>query len=183
MLRVKADDFDAFDRLITRYRNSVVNTLHRITRKHDGSEDLAQEVFLRVFRSRKTYQAKAKFTTWLFCIVRNVAYNAVRDRNRHKEVSTFTNGYEKGHGEAVFKSEQPDPEEIARVSELKRDLEKAMARLSLNQRTALVLSRLEGMAYIEIAKILDTSEAAVKMLVRRARKILARELDHYIQGT
>ena len=183
MLRVKADDFDAFDRLITRHRNPVVNTLYKITGRRDGSEDLAQEVFLRVFRARKTYQAKARFATWLFRIVRNVAYNAVRDRNRHKDVSTFTNGFEKDPGEAVFKSEQPGPEEVARALDLRRDLEKAMTLLSFNQRTAMVLSRIEGMAYVEVAKILGTSEAAVKMLVSRARKILARELAHYVQET
>ncbi len=181
MLRVKKGDLDAFNRLITRYRNPVVNTLYKITRERDGSEDLAQEVFLRVFKARKTYKVRARFTTWLFRIVRNVAYNAIRDRKKRQNVTTFTNGYEKKHGEAAFKSEQPGPEDIVRVSDLKRDLKKAMGLLSMNQRTAIVLSRIEGMTYIEIAQVLDISEAAVKMLVSRAKKVLARELDHYIQ--
>jgi RNA polymerase sigma-70 factor (ECF subfamily) len=181
MLRVKAGDLNAFDRLITRYKNSVVNTLYKITQKRDSAEDLSQEVFLRVFRAKKTYKAKAKFTTWLFRIVRNVAYNAIRDNNKHKDVSIFTNGYEKGHDEAGLKSEVPGPEEIANVSDLKRDLKKALESLSLNQRTAVVLSRIEGMAYIEIGQILNISESAVKMLISRAKKNLARALGHYIQ--
>jgi RNA polymerase sigma-70 factor (ECF subfamily) len=181
MLRVKSGDHGAFDHLITRHRDLVVNTLYKITWKRDESEDLAQEVFLRIFRARKTYKAKAKFITWLFSIVRNVAYNAIRDQKKHQGVSTFTNGYEKGHNEAGFKSELPGPEEIACASDLKWELKKAMESLSLNQRTAIVLSRIDGMTYGQIAQVLDISEAAVKMLVSRAKKILAKKLDHYIQ--
>lgn len=158
----------------------VVNTLYKITWRRDGSEDLAQEVFFKVFKARKTYKVKAKFSTWLFSIVRNVAYNAIRDQEKHKNISTFTNGYTKDLDDIEFKSELPGPEEIAQASDLKRDLRKAMESLPLNQRTAIVLSRIDGMAYTGIAQVLEISEAAVKMLVSRARKKLAKELDHYI---
>lgn len=181
MLRVKTGDLNAFNCLITQYRNSVANTICRITRNRDNAEDLAQEVFFRVFRARKTYKASARFATWLFSIVRNVAYNAIRDQKKYQNVSTFSNGYEKRLDEAGLKSELPGPEDIARASDLKRDLKKAMGLLSLNQRTAIVLSRIDGMTYWEIAQILNVSESAVKMLVSRAKKILARELELYIQ--
>ncbi len=170
----------AFDTLITKYKNPIANTIYRITWNRDGAEDLAQEVFLRVFRARKTYKAKAKFATWLFHIVRNIAYDDVRNRKKHKNITTFTNGYDKKNSENKIKSTLPGPEAMIRAVDLDRDLKKALELLSLNQRTAIVFSRIKGMTYVEIAKILDISESAVKMLVKRAKIILSKELADYI---
>ncbi len=176
MLRVKKGDLDAFNALITRYRNPVINTLCRITGVYDDAEDLAQEVFLRVYRSRKTYKAKARFTTWLFRIVRNIASNAVRDRNRRGKIQVLSGGLDKITTIRISASTQPGPEEIVSGRDLQERLKKALTRLSFSQRTAIVLSRLEGMSYAEVADIMENSEGAVKMLVSRAKKILAKEL-------
>ncbi|WP_457577830.1 RNA polymerase sigma factor [Desulfomarina sp.] len=179
MLQVKKGDLDAFDRLITRYRDPVVNTLCRITGTRDGAEDLAQEVFLRVFRARKTYKPRAKFTTWLFRIVKNIGANAVRDRNRAGTL-VLVRGGGPGSGEPSLADRQPGPEERAGAADLQRALRKALAALSFDQRMAVVLTRLEGMTCGETAEIMESSEGAVKMLVNRARKILARELSDFI---
>lgn len=181
MLRVKFGDLKAFDDLVTRHRNAVVNTLYKITGKKDGAEDLAQEVFIRVYRARKTYKARAKFTTWLFTIVRNVARNAIRDSKMHENVISLCDETESEQSQAAFKAGQPSPEDMAVLSNLREDLEKAMLSLSLNQRTAIVLSRVEGMKYSEIAEVLDVSESAVKMLISRAKKILVKKLDAYLK--
>ncbi len=181
MLKVKKGDLDAFDCLITRHRNPVVNTLSRITGTTDGAEDLAQEVFLRVYRGRKSYRPKARFTTWLYRIVRNIAVNAVRDRNRQVGFISFTDNAGDGSGEILPAKGQPGPEEFAEANDLQEALKKALAALTFDQRTALVLSRLEGMTHAETAKIMESSEGAVKMLVNRAKKRLADELREYLQ--
>lgn len=180
MLRVKKGDLDAFNSLITRYRNPVIQTLCRITGVYDDAEDLAQEVFLRLYRARKTYKVNAKFTTWLFRIVRNIASNAVRDRSRRRKIQVLSDGLDKIADNMISASTQPGPEEIVSGRDLQERLKKALMLLSFSQRTAIVLSRLEGMSYAEVADIMENSEGAVKMLVSRAKKILARELKDYV---
>lgn len=180
MLKVKKGDLDAFDRLITRHRNPVVNTLSRLTGLSDGAEDLAQEVFLRVYRGRKSYRAKARFTTWLYRIVRNVAANAVRDRGRRNALFVLPGGARGGSADMSASERGLGPEERARAADLKNAVKKALAELTFEQRMAVVLSRLEGMTHAETAKILGKSEGAVKMLVSRAKKILAEELREYL---
>ncbi len=181
MLRVKKGDLDAFDRLITRHRNPVVNTLSRIIGTADGAEDLAQEVFLRVYRSRKSYRPRARFTTWLYRIVRNIAVNAIRDRNRQAGIISLTDDAGGCSGEILSVKGQPGPEEFAEAGDLQKALKKALTALTFDQRTALVLSRLEGMTHAETAEIMESSEGAVKMLVGRAKKRLADELREYLQ--
>jgi RNA polymerase sigma-70 factor (ECF subfamily) len=181
MLKVKKGDLDAFDRLITRHRNPVVNTLGRLTGISDGAEDLAQEVFLRVYRGRKSYRVKARFTTWLYRIVRNVAANAMRERCRRNVLFVFPGGTGTGLADVLPAERGQGPEERAGAADLKNAVEKALALLTFEQRTAIVLFRLEGMTCAETAKILGKSEGAVKMLVSRAKKILAEELREYLE--
>jgi RNA polymerase sigma-70 factor, ECF subfamily len=176
MLDVKAGDDASFDILLQKYRLPLVNFLHRMVRDTATAEDLAQEVFLRVYRARKRYSPSAKFTTWLFRIATNLALNSVRDnRYRHMEVSL----------DAPVEEDQA-PREVPtremRIDEhmIERDraefIRRAIATLPEKQRAAVLLHKYEEMDYGEIAKILECSESALKSLLFRAYETLRVQL-------
>ena len=178
MLDVKAGDDRSFDFLLVKYRSPLVNFLYRMVRDRATAEDLAQDVFLRVYRARKEYIPSAKFTTWLFRIATNAALNSVRD-NRHQrmEVSLDT---------PVREEQEASPRELParemRIDEhlLERDrvefIQRAIASLPDKQRAAVLLHKYEEMDYAEIAKILDCTEAALKSLLFRAYENLRVQL-------
>jgi len=178
MLDVKAGDDASFDFLLVKYRSPLVNFLYRMVRDRATAEDLAQDVFLRVYRARKEYIPSAKFTTWLFRIATNAALNSVRD-NRHQrmEVSLDT---------PVREEQEASPRELParemRIDEhlLERDrvefIQRAIASLPDKQRAAVLLHKYEEMDYAEIAKILDCTEAALKSLLFRAYENLRVQL-------
>ena len=177
MLDVKAGDESSFDLLLRRYRTPLVNFLFRMVRDSATAEDLAQEVFLRVYRARKQYSPTAKFTTWLFRIATNLALNSIRD-NRHRQLE--------GSLDAQPETEDAAPRELPsrelRVDErmIERDrcqfIRRAVESLPEKQRVAVVLHKYEEMDYSEIAKILDCSESALKSLLFRAYETLRVQL-------
>src|SRR5580698_521837 len=163
MLDVKAGDEASFDFLLQRYRSPLVNFLNRMVRDQATAEDLAQEVFLRVYRARKQYTPSAKFTTWLFRIATNLALNSVRD-NRHQKMEVPIDAPVDGEDSAP--RELPAPQ--MRIDEfmVERDRAKIIRRainsLPEKQRAAVLLHKYEEMDYYEIAGILDCSEGALK---------------------
>lgn len=180
MVQARDGDDEAFDRLMTAFRQPVVGTLYRLVGNAADAEDLAQEVFVKIYRSRQRYKPTARFSTWLFRIVRNTAFNHLRDRKRRPIVAI-----KDGTEEDNWLADQPDrsasaPDEQLAVDELQAALMQALEALPPNQRTAVVLSRFEEMPYAEIAKVLSTSEAAVKMLMQRARATLAKRLTPFL---
>jgi RNA polymerase sigma-70 factor (ECF subfamily) len=176
MLDVKAGDDASFDILLQKYRSPLVNFLHRMVRDTATAEDLAQEVFLRVYRARKRYSPSAKFTTWLFRIATNLALNSVRDnRHRHMEVSL-----DAPTEEDQAPRELPAPEMRIDEHMIERDraefIRRAIASLPEKQRAAVLLHKYEEMDYGEIAKILECSESALKSLLFRAYETLRVQL-------
>jgi RNA polymerase sigma-70 factor, ECF subfamily len=176
MLDVKAGDDASFDLLLQKYRTPLVNFLYRMVRDAATAEDLAQEVFLRVYRARKQYSPSAKFTTWLFRIATNLALNSVRDnRYRRMQVSLDAPAEE---DEAPIQL----PAREMRIDEhmVERDraqiIRRAVAALPEKQRVAVLLHKYEEMDYGEIAKILDCSESALKSLLFRAYETLRVQL-------
>ncbi len=177
MLDVKAGDEASFDLLLRRYRIPVVNFLCRMVRDTATAEDLAQEVFLRVYRARKKYSPTAKFTTWLFRIATNLALNSIRD-NRHKQLEDSL--------DAPVEGEEAAPRELAsrdmRIDEhmIERDrcefIRRAVESLPEKQRAAVLLHKYEEMDYGEIARILECSESALKSLLFRAYETLRAQL-------
>jgi RNA polymerase sigma-70 factor (ECF subfamily) len=177
MLDVKAGDEASFDLLLRRYRTPVVNFLFRMLRDSATAEDLAQEVFLRVYRARKQYSPTAKFTTWLFRIATNLALNSIRD-NRHRQIEDSL--------DAPIETEDASPRELPSrdlpVDErmIERDrcafIRRAVDGLPEKQRVALLLHKYEEMDYSEIARILDCSESALKSLLFRAYETLRVQL-------
>ena len=181
MLDVKAGDPESFDLLLRRYRSPLVNFLYRMVRSREQAEDLAQEVFLRVYRARKEYVPSAKFTTWLFRIATNLALNSVRDNRYHKmEVSIdqpVVTGAEDGKEKRLDVADQRPGIEQHLVEEARRNMIRhAIEKLPEKQRAAVLLHKYQELDYNEIAKIMDCSESALKSLLFRAYETLRVEL-------
>jgi RNA polymerase sigma-70 factor (ECF subfamily) len=176
MLDVKAGDEASFNLLLQKYRTPLVNFLYRMVRNRGTAEDLAQEVFLRVYRARKQYSPSAKFTTWLFRIATNLALNSLRDnRYRQMDVSIDT-----PVEEDVAPLQLPSRELRVDEKMIERDrsefIRRAIATLPEKQRVAVLLHKYEEMDYGEIAKILECSESALKSLLFRAYETLRVQL-------
>lgn len=172
MLHVKNGDHEAFRELIERHQHAVINVIHRAIGDAWEAEDLAQRVFVQVFRSANRYQPTAKFTTWLFTITHNTIRNEYRRRSRHAAESL----------EALSESTQfpdvraADPAREVAERELQQRIQAAIQELPEAQRTAVILCRFEGLAYEEIADVLGCSVSAVKSLLHRARQTLKEQL-------
>jgi RNA polymerase sigma-70 factor (ECF subfamily) len=181
MLDVKAGDEQSFELLLQRYRTPLVNFLYRMVRAREEAEDLAQEVFLRVYRARKDYVPSAKFTTWLFRIATNLALNSVRD-NRHQrmEVSLdapVTIDAEEGDEKPLDIAEKhPNIEQYLVEEARKKMIRHAIDKLPEKQRAAVLLHKYQELDYGDIAKILECSESALKSLLFRAYETLRVEL-------
>jgi RNA polymerase sigma-70 factor, ECF subfamily len=181
MLDVKAGDETSFALLLQRYRNPLVNFLYRMVRNRALAEDLAQEVFLRVYRAREDYVPSAKFTTWLFRIATNLALNAVRDtRYQRMELSldaAVTTDAEDGDERPLDVPEKSPNIEQHLVEESRRQMIRhAIDKLPEKQRAAVLLHKYQELDYGEISKILECSESALKSLLFRAYETLRVEL-------
>ncbi|MGC1414207.1 MAG: sigma-70 family RNA polymerase sigma factor [Candidatus Acidiferrum sp.] len=181
MLDVKAGDEHSFELLLQRYRTPLVNFLYRMVRAREEAEDLAQEVFLRVYRARKDYVPSAKFTTWLFRIATNLALNSVRD-NRHQRMeisldAPITVDAEDGDEKALDIAEKhPNIEQYLVEEARKKMIRHAIDKLPEKQRAAVLLHKYQELDYGDIARILECSESALKSLLFRAYETLRVEL-------
>ncbi len=184
MLRVREDDAIAFELLIDRYQAKLIRFMLGWVRNADQAEDLAQDVFLKVYKARKTYVPTAKFTTWLYRIANNVASNHVRDSGIRKEYQLSTSESSES-AELKMENIAVAPSGFQPVRRLDRTERSAMVSQALQaigdrQRTALLLNKFEGMSYQEIAETMGLSTKAVKSLLSRARVNLRNLLEPYI---
>jgi RNA polymerase sigma-70 factor (ECF subfamily) len=177
MLRVKEGDGASFGVLLEKHRSSVVHFLYRMIQNHAVAEELAQEVFLRVYRSRSTYEPTAKFTTWLFRIATHLALNSLRDGKNerlHDHLDDDTNDLP-----VRQVSDRRPSVEQAMVYEVKlTEIRQAVAALPEKQRAAVLMHKYEEMEYTQIAGVLNCSESAVKSLLFRAYETLRAKLAH-----
>ncbi|MCL6482048.1 MAG: sigma-70 family RNA polymerase sigma factor [Firmicutes bacterium] len=177
MLDVKAGDAASFELLLQRYRTPLVNFLHRMVRDAALAEDLAQEVFLRVYRARRRYEPGAKFTTWLFRIATNLALNAIRDgRYRTAELSLDDPAEPDQPPVLELPDGRPTAEQQLLDQHRQAVIRRAILRLPEKQRAAVLLHKYQEMDYNQIAKILGCSESALKSLLFRAYEALRVEL-------
>jgi RNA polymerase sigma-70 factor (ECF subfamily) len=178
MLDVKAGDEQSFDLLLHKYRSPLVNFLGRMVHDRATAEDLAQEVFLRVYRARKQYTPSAKFTTWLFRIATNLALNSLRD-NRHQRMEVSIDAPASDDEDALPR-ELPAKEMRVDEKMIEQDraefIRRAVLALPEKQRAAVLLHKYEEMDYSEIAKVLECSESALKSLLFRAYESLRVQL-------
>jgi RNA polymerase sigma-70 factor (ECF subfamily) len=183
MLRVRADDAGAFEELVRRYQHRLVAVMHHLVGNAEEAEDLAQEVFLRIYRARKTYHPRSKFSTWLFTIANNLALNSLRTQSR-RPVVPLTARESGPLGNRPEEQLVPDPGTgpVQRVqkAELAERIRAALDSLNERQRMAVVLNKFEDMNYAEIAEVMGLSIKAVKSLLSRARVNLRAALSGYI---
>jgi RNA polymerase sigma-70 factor (ECF subfamily) len=183
MLRVKRGDRAAFAELVDKYKQPVMNFVHRSLRDEAEAEDLAQNVFLQVYKSRSRYKQTAKFSTWLFTIARNLCLNELRRRSRHPAESLDESHAENEDQPArqfEDKSQMAASEE-ALHGELAKKIEEALSELPENQRSAILLCRQDDLSYEEIARILRCSLSATKSLIHRGREALKEKLKPYLK--
>lgn len=188
MLQVRDDDAEAFEELMLRYQARVVTVLEHLVGQRDQAEDLAQDVFLRIYRARKSYVPGAKFSTWLFTIANNVASNARRNRARRKEVRWDASPMDSRATPAVEQlavaASGQMPARRLDKEEMRDIVRVAIWGLNERQRMAVLLSKFEDMSYEDIAATMDLTPQAVKSLLFRARENLRQILEPYLaEGT
>ena len=192
MLRVKAGDADALIPLVERYRTPLVHFLYRMVHDAATAEELAQEVFLRVYRARSSYKPRAKFSTWLFKIATNVALNSLRDGRlrRTREVPAGSNATrnpkwneaaaEERERLADVADARPTMEQYLMERERLAVIRRAVEELPEKQRLAVLLHKYQETDYKEIAEILECSESALKSLLFRAYEALRVRLKPFV---
>ena len=182
MLRVKRGDRAAFTELVEKWQQPTMNFIFSTLRDETESEDVAQNTFVQVWKSRDRYERTAKFSTWLFTIARNLCLNEIRRRSRHPAESL-----EETHAEH---DDQPArqyedkkmflPTDNVLHGELAKKIEETLAELPENQRTAILLCRRDEVSYEEIADILGCSLSATKSIIHRGRETLKEKLKPYL---
>jgi len=177
MLRVKEGDSASFTLLLERHRVPVIHFLYRMVQSQAIAEELAQEVFLRVYRSRATYEPTAKFTTWLFRIATHLALNALRDGKNEKGQGSLDEENENSTSIQVA-DRQPTVEQNLVFRVKLEEVRRAVQALPEKQRAAVLMHKYEEMEYAQIAKVLNCSESAVKSLLFRAYETLRARLAH-----
>ena len=185
MLRVAGDDAYAFEELMRRYQNRVVAVLTHLVGRRDMAEDLAQDVFLRVYRARKRYVPASKFSTWLFTITNNVASNALRTLSRRKEVNVTPSSPDASGANPIehtaLAASGLMPTRQLDKSEMSQVIQQAINSLNERQRMAVLLAKFEQLSYAEIAEIMDMTPQAIKSLLSRARANLREILEPYLE--
>ena len=177
MLRVKEGDGASFGVLLEKHRSSVVHFLYRMVQNRAVAEELAQEVFLRVYRSRSTYEPTAKFTTWLFRIATHLALNSLRD-SRKEKLQEYLDADTSDLPARQVPDRQPNVEHAMLYEAKLEEIRQAVAALPDKQRAAVLMHKYEEMEYTQIAKVLNCSESAVKSLLFRAYEALRARLAH-----
>lgn len=183
MLQVKQGDMEAFAQLVEKYKQPVINLVRRTLHDETEAEDLAQTVFLQVYKAARRYESRSKFSTWLFTIARNLCLNEIRRRSRHPAESLdrpHPNQEDQPFHQFEDRRTFSPPESLLH-GELEAKIEQALAGLPENQRTALLLCRQEELSYEEIAEVLGCSLSATKSLIHRGRETLKQKLKPYLQ--
>jgi RNA polymerase sigma-70 factor, ECF subfamily len=183
MLRVRADDNEAFAELVEAYHQRLVVVMNHLVANAEEAEDLAQEVFLRVYRNRKKYHPRAKFSTWLFTIANHLALNVLRSRKRKPVVRLDTR--DSGPlgprpAEQLVLDRADPPAQNMQQQELIQVIRVALEGLNERQRVAVILNKFEDMNYAEIAQVMGLTTKGVKSLLSRARDNLRVALKKYI---
>ena len=183
MLRVREGDDTGFSFLIEKYRKPIINFMYRMVHNQAVAEELAQEVFLRVYRSRQTYRAEAKFSTWLYRIATNLGVNHARDTKYERSAQTVYLDQpdpETGTTPDVADA-RPGAEEDLVKDERMRAIRKHVMALPERQRTAVLMHKYQGLDYKEIGAVLKLSESATKSLLFRAYQTLRERLKEFVE--
>jgi RNA polymerase sigma-70 factor, ECF subfamily len=183
MLRVREGDDVGFNFLIEKYRKPIINFMYRMVHNQAVAEELAQEVFLRVYRSRQTYRAEAKFTTWLYRIATNLGVNHARDTKHERAAQTiYLDQPDPETGTTPDVADRtPGAEEEMVKDERMKAIRKHVMALPERQRTAVLMHKYQGLDYKEIGAVLRLSESATKSLLFRAYQTLRERLKEFVE--
>lgn len=179
MLKVRSGDMEAFESLVENHQAAVIGTVAKMLGSPMEAEDIAQQVFVRIWKSAARYEPQAKFTTWMFTITRNLVFNEVRRRKRKPTVSVEEREEESHQVVEDLHTATPDADVIH--AELEKAVDEAIQALPEKQRMAVVLRRYEELPYEEIGKVLSMSVPAVKSLLFRARTQLKELLQRHLE--
>ncbi len=182
MLELRSGNMAAFDRLLEKYRKPIIHFMYRMVHNQAVAEELAQEVFLRVYRSRETYRAEARFSTWLYRIATNLGVNHARDTRHERTASTiYLDQADEDTGST------PDVADLTPGAETRMVYDERMAAirdhvlaLPERQRSAVLMHKYEGMDYKQIGEVLKLSESATKSLLFRAYQTLRDKLKDFV---
>ena len=178
MAEVAKGDLSAFREIVERYQNPLLNYIYRYTGDRASAEDIAQEVFLRVFKNAKEYQPLSSFKTWLFKIATNLCLNELRDSKIHRNTIDIFELNEAGF--VALAEKRPSPVRELENRELSFTLKKALKNLPEKQRVALLIHKYSGFTYLEISQMMGCSMSAVESLIHRARQSLRKQLSPYL---
>jgi RNA polymerase sigma-70 factor (ECF subfamily) len=182
MLRVAAGDESGFNYLVTKYHRPMVHFLYRMVRNQAVAEELAQEVFLRVYRSRESYRAEAKFTTWLYRIATNLAVNHARDtRHERAAQNVYLDVPDEETGTTPeIADDEPNVEQRILRDERMAAIRRHVLALPERQRMAVLMHKYQGLDYRQIGEVLKLSESATKSLLFRAYQTLREKLKDFV---
>jgi RNA polymerase sigma-70 factor, ECF subfamily len=182
MLAFQKGDEAAFQELVERNNARVIGLVHRFVGDSNDAEDLAQEVFLRIYRARVSYTPTARFSTWMFRITANVSLNSLRSRSTRRDDVSIAQICDESDGpSAMPDTDTPMPDQHLHQQELRDKVQEAIHMLPEKQQIAVVLNKYEGMSYADIARTIGCSTMAVKSLLARARDNLKDRLILYLK--
>jgi RNA polymerase sigma-70 factor, ECF subfamily len=183
MFRVKNGDLAAFEAIVEKYKQPIINLMYRMLHDLDEAEGLAQSVFVRVYQAADRYETSAKFSTWLFTIARNSCLNEIRRRSRHPAESMDAADADDEHPARQFPDARAASATDALLGrELEEKIQEALDALPEKQRLAVLMCRQEDQSYEEIAQALGTSVSATKSLIHRGRETLKQKLKPYLRS-
>lgn len=182
MLRVRDGDEDSFRVLLDKHRNPLVHFLYRMVQEQAVSEELAQEVFLRIYKSRLSYEPTARFTTWMFRIATHLALNWLRDEKNERAQERLDEHRGGDLPAREVADRKPSVEQRMVYHAKLQEVRDAIAKLPEKQRAAVLMHKYEEMEYAQIAGVLGCSESAVKSLLFRAYETLRARLGHMVTG-
>ena len=180
MVKTARGDEIAFEALVNRHQTPVLNLAYRFIGDKTQAKDLAQEVFLRVWQSARSYKPEAKFTTWIYRITANLCFNELKSSRRKKWFQFFrSDANDEVRTEENIPDSLPSPEELLLAKERSLQITEALQSLPENQRMAIILKRFDDLSYEEIAQVLGCSVPAVESLLVRAKGTLQKKLKNF----
>ena len=180
MEKVRAGDMDAFRELVEMHQQRVIGTVARMIGDHNEAEDLSQQIFVRVWKSAPRWEPTAKFTTWLYTILRNLVFNECRRRARHKTTSLDAATDDADHPQQFADGNVKSPDATMLDEEMQDAIERSIQELPEAQRMAVIMRRYQDVSYEEIGEVLELTVPAVKSLLFRARTELREKLRKYL---
>lgn len=182
MVAFQQGNGEAFDQILDKYHRPIVNFIYKIVNNSAEAEELAQEVFLRIYRARHTYEPRARFAAWIYRIATNLSLKEANRKRRMRFWHSGDSSNEDSHAEEeIFRDPMPDAEKALITTEMGREVRRAIRSLPRNEKVALVLRRYEDLSYREIAEIMHCTEAAVKTYIHRGKLHVREQILPYLQ--